>query len=119
MATIEERAQILSINCRATNDEFGAGYRIGLKDGYIIGANKQKAIDEKEIEKAYEDGRSTALAEFIDNGQPGCKLCREALINKACKWLLENCFVDMGSHDTDVHFKSGYIHDFLKAMREE
>ena len=44
---------------------------------------------------------------------------REIDTDKACKWLLENCFVDMGSHDTDVHFKSGYIHDFLKAMREE
>lgn len=47
------------------------------------------------------------------------RITKEKMVNKAYTWLLENCFVDMGSHDTDVHFKSGYIHDFLKRMRVE
>lgn len=37
-------------------------------------------------------------------------------IEKAKMWLLKNGFVDMNSSDCDIHFKSGYIHDFVKAM---
>lgn len=47
---------------------------------------KEKSFD-NEIEMAYEDGRKTAYAEYVDNGQTGCKLCQGALIEKACGFL--------------------------------
>ena len=41
----------------------------------------------------------------------------DAAIEEAKMWLLKNGFVDMESSDTDIHFKSGYVCDFLDAMK--
>lgn len=55
----------------------------------------------------------------IDAKRNGKSKPKKITIEKAVRWLLENGFVDMGAHDTDIHFKSGYIHDFIKAMEDE
>ena len=41
----------------------------------------------------------------------------DAAIEEAKMWLLNNGFVDMESSDTDIHFESGYVCDFLDAMK--
>lgn len=63
MATIEENAKQLAAECDATHDEFGAGYRKGLEDGYIIGAHKYDSI-------AYLRGRNDALKEMAEVIEP-------------------------------------------------
>lgn len=41
----------------------------------------------------------------------------DTAIEEAAVWLLNNGFVDMESSDTDIHFKSGYVCDFLDAVK--
>ena len=55
MATIEERAKLLSDMYEATYNEFGHGYKKGLYDGYIIGAHQQKKIDYWKSRKVFCD----------------------------------------------------------------
>lgn len=53
-----------------------------------------------------------------DNFIYGVAQAKIEMIEKAKMWLLNNGFVDMESSDCDIHFPSGYIHDFVKAMEE-
>ena len=59
MKTIEENAKQLAAECDATHDEFGAGYRKGLEDGYTIGAHKYDSI-------AYLRGSNDAMKEMAE-----------------------------------------------------
>lgn len=54
----------------------------------------------------------------LDIHADGYRQGYKAAIEKAKMWLLNNGIVDMDSSDIDIHFKSGYMIDFLKAMEE-
>lgn len=110
MKTIEENAKQLAAECDAAHDEFGAGYRKGLEDGYIIGAHKYDSI-------AYLRGRNDALkemAEVIEQKE------RE-VIEKAVSWLKATAYkyiVDIGIKDEDLVIGDMCWVDFRKAMEE-
>lgn len=85
MKTLEERAQIC----------VDSAYQ-----GYIIGANEQKAIDDKECESL------VRLA---------VKEARQVFVDKACEWItVKGVFCG----DTCGDLKR-YVEDFRKAMEEQ
>ena len=97
MKTKEERAE-LALRIYTSEDipqydEYAegvqAGQAYGFKDGYIVGAEEQKAIDEDHLREV-----------------------KKMLIEKACKWWnMEMREVDYGTYD-------GAIEAFRKAMEE-
>lgn len=108
--TIEERANDAYAFCETERENAKGRENTGgwyfpsvYRSGYIKGATEQKDIDDKvafeEREKAFKAGYDTA-------------------IENAVEWLLKNGFVDMDEPGTDIHFKSGYIHYFRKAMKD-
>ena len=88
MKTLEERAQMCV-------DKIGI---LGAYQGYIIGANEQKAIDDKECESL------VGLA---------VKEARQVFIDKACEWFRErnSCACD--------EWLDKECEDFRKAMTKE
>lgn len=85
MKTIEERAYEHYPKQR----EFKATYRCGLidgkREGYILGATEQKAIDDAELarlKKAWEKE-----AEVNHDADKAYKQGRHDAIDKACEWL--------------------------------
>lgn len=93
--TLEERAQMCV-------DKIGI---LGAYQGYIIGANEQKAIDDKECESL------VGLA---------VKEARQVFIDKACEcFCLSQCMGYQATHKCFDDGRCDSYNDFRKAMTKE
>lgn len=110
MKTKEERAE-LALRIYTSEDipqydEYAegvqAGQAYGFKDGYIVGAEEQKAIDDDENGKAllYAVNKTTERV-------------KREMINKACEFILESGHVRIGGIT-----RKEFVEYFRKAMEE-
>lgn len=123
MDKIEEKAAILRDECNATNDDYGHGYRTGLHDGYIIGANKADAEHRERLAEL----RSWISQEFWYQGKDRWELMLQEFdriaggeakkpaevgntnVSKACVWHDAMTALPTEGKEVVVVYDNGYL----------
>ena len=113
MKTIEERAEKYA--SKKGDISLSAVYNEALaniyKEGYIAGAEEQKAIDDTKLLKLKSSWEKQAQINHDD--EANYKQGYHDAIEKACEWLKEN--VEGGIHPQSAY---GFVEKFRKAIEE-